>query len=1042
MSANSRKRREPLPPSVRTMGEYMACKIQKLGDQGEKFRDDYTTTLGFQEGPQQSGMHALSKLFARLLSGLRVFVTGFTEPPSTTIRRLTLLHGGEFIQYLTVSDRITVIIATQLTPQKICEWGSKRLYRIVRPEWLVQSISQGKRLPWVDFALLAMVTPAQPSLDQTFGAVISSDNTATHTSNLPIASTSEPGLAVGKGDPLLRQPSNTVGTTSLNQQYSDSVSKSVAPVISGRMGTQCTTDPNFLNHYYQSSRLHLLSSFKNELQHFVQSLQRDQVHRSRAASPPPTIPRVIMYVDFDCFFVAVGLRTRPHLAKRPVAVSHCQNSTAQSSSDIASCNYIARKSGVKNGMRVGQAQTLCPDLIVIPYEFDAYKQVSKDCYRVLVEMSNHLQVGSMDEAVLDVTEAITSRQNVVTVKQTNKDEQLTSAATTTSIPEQRIGIGLTKAQYQATWQLAHEIRQRVRQATQCQVSIGISTNVLLAKIATRWAKPNGQHYLDPTVATTRLWSLSVRDLPGVGWSLAAKLRDSQVSTVGQLQTWTLSQLQSFFGRKKGQTIYEFARGIDSRPLFSLAQSPETAARTMAYFAGANATITTSAKLGTTRQSIGTEVGWGVRLETQSEVNAFVERLCEEVAKRMTRAEVRGQTVTLKIKKRRFADAEPVKYMGHGICDTLTKSINLTPTCTRDPQALWNACQSLLRILNVAPVDVRAVGIQVQKLVPDSTPSDQPLLAPRQPTVINWLQPPSARLVPPPVPDVSKDQSQPSPPISHVANTECLTPAPSTQIDIDVWQALPQSVRREIQQQFSLDYVSARKALCAANMSPSRLSSSATTNGALAMPMPRNHLASPVGLDQELFVSPSKWDPAVAQAIPHEMRRELELVQQHRRARLTLTNPPGQAVPATRYLSTSLEGESGAGRKANDGRLQHPTTDSVASGVSRVKVLSFQPCDYDNEESIADIPKDGPIATDSDDFFAQMEPLTPFRQVLDLTEIKQFPPEIQRDIAAECFRPRCDVGPTHQLRNPADQRSPKIFAKPPAAEPTECANHLP
>ncbi|KAJ1972517.1 deoxycytidyl transferase [Dimargaris xerosporica] len=1109
MSTDARKRKGPLPSTVRTMGEYMASKIQKLGDQGEKLRDDYTSAFGSQQKLQQSGMHVFSKTFAQtariwwlksvafiqdalanvicqlhalnesrrianiartllrrgfvaividtafllldLLGGLRVFVTGFTEPPSSTIRQLTLLHGGEYIQYLTASDRVTVIIATQLTPQKIRDWGPKRRYRIVRPEWLVQSIAQGKRLPWVDFALLAMVTPTQPSLGQVFKALTRRGSTPTRGSNSLLASTSNPECAVDKSNALPRRSTDTISTPSFDQQHMGAMATSVAPGNPDRTGVPCTTDPNFLNHYYQSSRLHLLSSFKNELQLFVQTLQQGKVCRPPTAALSPTTPRIIMYVDFDCFFVAVGLRTRPHLAKKPVAVSHCQNPATQSSSDIASCNYIARKMGVKNGMRVGKARMLCPDLVVIPYEFDTYKQVSKDCYRILVEMSDHLQVGSMDEAVLDVTETITAQQGII-VNQANRDERLDPAATATSLSP-RLEKGLTKAQYQAAWQLAHEIRQCVRQATQCQVSIGISTNDLLAKIATRWAKPNGQHYLDPALAVTRLASLSVRDLPGVGWSLAAKLQENHVSTVGQLQKWTLPQLQSLFGRKKGQSIFEFARGIDSRPLFSLASLSNATPRTMAFL-GVKATGTSRTKSSSTRQSIGTEVGWGVRLETQTEVDAFVERLCQEVAQRMTRAEVRGQMVTLKLKKRRFTDAEPAKFMGHGICDTLTKSLNLAPMCTRDPRDLWGACQSLLRMLNIAPVDVRAVGIQVQKLVSDSTSLDELPHASRQPTVINWLQPPYARLAPPspppPVTSTSKDQSQLAPLIPSQAIEECLTPAPSTQIDTDVWQALPKSMRREIKQQFLLDHAAAQRALTAVNVSPSRPSGSATTSGALPMHMSGNHSASPIGLSQELFVSPSKWDPTVVQSMPLDMRRELELVRQHRQARLIMTSPHhfhGQAMPAPRRPLTHLERDSAGNCRASTEHPLRSPTDSVAPVVPRAKVLSFQPCDYDHDRAIVGILENdhiepGSAHGDSGDLFAHMVPLTPFRQGLDLAEIKQFPVEIQRDIAAEYYRPRRAAESTRQLSNPVKHQLPNVSAKPPVTELTEDLTHSP
>ena len=96
--------------------------------------------------------------------------------------------------------------------------------------------------------------------------------------------------------------------------------------------------------------------------------------------------------QFDSFFVSVGLRDRPELRERPVVVCHARGQmegsptraqsggtdvVAQSStSEIASCNYVAREYGVKNGMSLGQAKTKCADVIAIPYDFKAYDDIA------------------------------------------------------------------------------------------------------------------------------------------------------------------------------------------------------------------------------------------------------------------------------------------------------------------------------------------------------------------------------------------------------------------------------------------------------------------------------------------------------------------------------------------------------------------------------------------------------------------------------------------------------------------------------------------
>ena len=66
----------------------------------------------------------------------------------------------------------------------------------------------------------------------------------------------------------------------------------------------------------------------------------------------------------DCFFASVALRDRPHLRDQAVGISHGSGEGASRSSDVASCNYIAREKGVRNGMHIGRAKELCPEVRV------------------------------------------------------------------------------------------------------------------------------------------------------------------------------------------------------------------------------------------------------------------------------------------------------------------------------------------------------------------------------------------------------------------------------------------------------------------------------------------------------------------------------------------------------------------------------------------------------------------------------------------------------------------------------------------------------
>lgn len=162
-------------------------------------------------------------------------------------------------------------------------------------------------------------------------------------------------------------------------------------------------DPNFIRDYYAQSRLHMISTWGQEMKQFTKELKQssDQSFPGRQLviehlNESGTVGRtdklkgnVIMHLDMDCFFVSVGLRERPSLKGQPVAVTHSKGKgpTAEfvSSSEIASCSYEARRVGVTNGMWLGEALKLCPDIKTIPYDFEKYKTVSKELYEIVAK---------------------------------------------------------------------------------------------------------------------------------------------------------------------------------------------------------------------------------------------------------------------------------------------------------------------------------------------------------------------------------------------------------------------------------------------------------------------------------------------------------------------------------------------------------------------------------------------------------------------------------------------------------------------------------
>jgi len=143
------------------------------------------------------------------------------------------------------------------------------------------------------------------------------------------------------------------------------------------------------------------------------------------------------------------------------------------------------------------------------------------------------------------------------------------------------------------------IRFDIFQATGCTASVGIGHNILLAKLATRQAKPNGQYHLTAAAAPAYLATMTVDRLPGVGWKLGRKLKvrscdlmpssrrtrlaldayrlnideraspsaqEMGIATCGDLLPLSKEQLGQHFGKKVGETMWHYVRGTDERPL--------------------------------------------------------------------------------------------------------------------------------------------------------------------------------------------------------------------------------------------------------------------------------------------------------------------------------------------------------------------------------------------------------------------------------------------------------------------------------------------
>ena len=231
--------------------------------------------------------------------------------------------------------------------------------------------------------------------------------------------------------------------------------------------------------------------------------------------------RKIIHVDCDCFFAAVELRDRPELKGLPVAVG----GAASARGVLSTCNYEARKYGLHSAMATSEALRRCPQLVLLPHRFEAYKQASAQVREIFARYTEVIEPLSLDEAFLDVTDV----------------ECCQGSATL----------------------IAKEICHQIEKEIGITASAGVAPNKFLAKIASDWNKPNGIYVIHPNDVADFVAALEVKKIPGVGKSTMKKMEKLQVVTCKDLQHIDLYTLVKMFGAF-GKRLHDLARGIDNR----------------------------------------------------------------------------------------------------------------------------------------------------------------------------------------------------------------------------------------------------------------------------------------------------------------------------------------------------------------------------------------------------------------------------------------------------------------------------------------------
>ena len=231
----------------------------------------------------------------------------------------------------------------------------------------------------------------------------------------------------------------------------------------------------------------------------------------------------IIHIDMDCFYAAVEMRDNPQLRDVPIAIG----GSSKQRGVISTCNYPARKFGVRSAMATAYALRLCPDLVLIKGRMDKYVEESRRIRDIFSRYTDIVEPLSLDEAYLDVS-----------------DTSLFANSAT---------------------HIAESIRQTIYTETGLTASAGVAPCKFVAKIASDENKPNGICVISPSHLDQFVRQLDLKKIPGVGKVTLQKLHRMGLRTCDDIRFFPRERLKKAMG-KFGDILWERAHGIDEREL--------------------------------------------------------------------------------------------------------------------------------------------------------------------------------------------------------------------------------------------------------------------------------------------------------------------------------------------------------------------------------------------------------------------------------------------------------------------------------------------
>jgi DNA polymerase IV (DinB-like DNA polymerase) len=240
--------------------------------------------------------------------------------------------------------------------------------------------------------------------------------------------------------------------------------------------------------------------------------------------------RIILHIDLDSFYASLEELRHEEIRGKPVVIC-VFSGRSEDSGAVSTANYKARELGIKSGMPISLAKRIAKDkdVVFLPNDIEYYRKVSDRIMEILEEEADIFQQVSIDEAYLDVTKR--------SMKSWNNAKKI-----------------------------AERIKERIKEQEDLTCSIGVGSNKLVAKMASKHKKPDGLTIIKDTEVKKFFENLPVSKIHGIGGKTTKILDELGIKTSKELADFDINILEERFGENKAKLLVEKARGIDDSPV--------------------------------------------------------------------------------------------------------------------------------------------------------------------------------------------------------------------------------------------------------------------------------------------------------------------------------------------------------------------------------------------------------------------------------------------------------------------------------------------